>query len=56
MGTIEPGKLANLMFVAKNPLDDIANLKTVTMTVKRGALYRRSDYHPVTKDEAQGEM
>jgi imidazolonepropionase-like amidohydrolase len=56
MGTIEPGKLANLMFVAKNPLTDIDNLKTVTMTVKRGALYRRSDYHPITKDEAQGEM
>jgi imidazolonepropionase-like amidohydrolase len=56
MGTIEPGKLANLMFVAKNPLDDIANLKTVTMTVKRGELYRRSEYRPITKDEAVGEM
>jgi imidazolonepropionase-like amidohydrolase len=55
-GTIEAGKLANLMFVAKNPLDDIDNLETVTMTVKRGALYRRSDYRPITKDEAQGEM
>jgi imidazolonepropionase-like amidohydrolase len=55
-GTIEPGKLANLTFVAKNPLDDIDNLKTVTMTVKRGTIYRRSDYHPISKDEAQGEM
>ncbi|MGD0191794.1 MAG: amidohydrolase family protein [Rhizomicrobium sp.] len=56
MGTIEPGKLANLMFVAKNPLGDIDNLKTVVMTVKRGKLYRRSDYRPIAKDEAQGEM
>jgi imidazolonepropionase-like amidohydrolase len=56
MGTIEPGKLANLMFVAKSPLADIDNLKTVTMTVKRGVLYRRSDYRPITKDEAKGEM
>jgi hypothetical protein len=44
------------MFVAKNPLGDIDNLKTVVMTVKRGKLYRRSDYRPIAKDEAQGEM
>jgi predicted amidohydrolase YtcJ len=56
MGTIEAGKLANLMFVAKSPLDDIGNLKTVTMTVKRGKLYRRSDYRAITKDEAQGDL
>lgn len=55
MGTIEPGKLANLMFVAKNPLDDIDNLKSITMTVKRGILYRRRDYRPIAKDEVKGE-
>ncbi len=56
MGTIAAGKLANLVFVAKNPLDDIANLKSVTLTVKRGVRYRRPDYRPITRDEAQGEM
>ena len=56
MGTIAPGKLANLVFVAKNPLDDIANIKTVTLTVKRGAQYFRKDYRPITRDEAKGEM
>ena len=56
MGTIAPGKLANLVFVAKNPLDDIGNLKSIAMTVKRGVLYRRSDYRPIAKDEAKGEM
>jgi imidazolonepropionase-like amidohydrolase len=52
IGTIEPGKIANLVFTAKNPLDNIANLRTVVMTVKRGKLYRRSDYVPISKDEA----
>jgi imidazolonepropionase-like amidohydrolase len=56
MGTVEPGKLANFIFVSKSPLDDIANLKSVTMTVKRGGLYRRPAYRPITKDEAQGEF
>jgi imidazolonepropionase-like amidohydrolase len=56
MGTVAPGKLANLVFVAKNPLDDIANIKSVTLTVKRGAQYFRKDYRPITKDEAKGEM
>ena len=56
MGTVAPGKLANLVFLAKNPLDDIANIRSVTLTVKRGAQYFRKDYRPITKDEAKGEM
>jgi imidazolonepropionase-like amidohydrolase len=55
MGTLEAGKLANILFVAKNPLDDIENVQSVTMTVKRGKLYRRSDYRPIVKDEVQDE-
>jgi imidazolonepropionase-like amidohydrolase len=55
MGTLEAGKLANIVFTAKNPLDDIDNLQSVTMTVKRGKLYRRSDYRPIVKEEVQGE-
>jgi len=54
MGTLEKGKLANIVFVAKNPLADIANIKTVTLTVKRGKAFARRDYHPITKEEAKG--
>jgi imidazolonepropionase-like amidohydrolase len=56
MGTVAPGKLADLVFVAKNPLDDIANIKSVTLSVKRGTQYFRKDYRPISKDEAKGEM
>ena len=45
MGTLAPGKLANLVFVAGNPLEDIKALRSVVLTVKRGRAYPRSDYH-----------
>jgi imidazolonepropionase-like amidohydrolase len=44
MGTLAPGKLANLVFVARNPLDDITALREVVLTVKRGRAYPRADY------------
>jgi imidazolonepropionase-like amidohydrolase len=56
MGTIEPGKLANFLFVSKNPLDDIGNIRSVTLTVKRGVEYKRGDYRPIAASEAKGEM
>ena len=56
MGTLEPGKLANFVVLAKNPLDDVSNLKTVTLTVKRGVRFRRAEYRPITADEAQGDL
>ena len=42
--------------LGKNPLDDIANIRSVTLTVKRGMPYRRDEYRPIARDEAQGEM
>jgi imidazolonepropionase-like amidohydrolase len=53
MGTLERGKLANIVFLAKDPLADIANVKTVTLTVKRGKQYPRRDFKPITKAEAK---
>jgi imidazolonepropionase-like amidohydrolase len=42
MGTVEPGKLANLVVLAQDPLADIGHLRSVTETVKRGVRYPRS--------------
>jgi imidazolonepropionase-like amidohydrolase len=55
MGTIAPGKLANMVIVARNPLENIANLRSVLITVKRGRRFDRADYRPVTAAEMAGE-
>ncbi len=55
MGTIAAGKLANLLVVARNPLENIANLRSVVFTVKRGRRFDRADYRPVTAAEMAGE-
>ena len=54
-GSIQAGKLANLIAVAKDPTADIANLKTLELTVKRGREYRRADFKPLTKAELDDE-
>lgn len=51
MGSIAPGKLANLVVLERNPLDDIANMRSVVFTVKRGRAYDRNDYRPITAEE-----
>lgn len=44
IGTLEAGKFANMVFLKKDPLQDIANLRSVVLTVKRGRQFARSDY------------
>jgi imidazolonepropionase-like amidohydrolase len=48
MGSIEPGKLANLVVLSANPLGDVRNMKSVVLTVKRGRRFARKDYAPPT--------
>jgi len=55
MGTIAPGKLANLIVLAKNPLADVANLKSLEATIKRGRTYRRADFKPLAKGDIEDE-
>jgi imidazolonepropionase-like amidohydrolase len=51
MGTIAPGKLANLVFMTQDPLKDVRAFRSIVLTVKRGAPFWRKDYRPVTPAE-----
>lgn len=46
MGSITPGKLANMVVLSSNPLEDVRHMRSVVMTVKRGREFPRSDYRP----------
>jgi len=47
LGTIEAVKVADLIVVAENPLEDISNLRTLTMVIKDGKSV------DLTRDEGQ---
>lgn len=51
-GTVAPGRLANLVVLGRDPLADIANMRSVLFTVKRGRRFDRADYRPITAEEA----
>jgi imidazolonepropionase-like amidohydrolase len=48
MGSVAAGKLANLVVLARNPLDGLANLRSTLLTVKRGREYPRADFEGTT--------
>ncbi|ROO89097.1 imidazolonepropionase-like amidohydrolase [Actinocorallia herbida] len=48
-GTVEPGKLADLVVLAEDPYADIAALRTVVGTLKRGTWFDRADFSPAAK-------
>jgi imidazolonepropionase-like amidohydrolase len=43
LGTIEPGKLADLVVLDRNPLDNIANTRAIADVVADGQLYSRAE-------------
>jgi imidazolonepropionase-like amidohydrolase len=45
-GTIEPGKIADLVILASDPSDDIAALRQVHAVVKAGRIHERREYSP----------
>jgi len=44
LGTVEAGKLADLIVVSKNPLEDITNLRSLQMVFKEGSMVKSN--HP----------
>jgi imidazolonepropionase-like amidohydrolase len=43
-GTIEPGKIADLLVCEEDPARDLANLRSIVTVVKRGRAHHRADY------------
>jgi imidazolonepropionase-like amidohydrolase len=43
MGTIAPGKLADLVLLDANPTEDIRNLRKISGVVANGKFYDRAD-------------
>lgn len=56
LGSLEVGKRANILFIAKDPLADIQNLRAMVLTVKDSEEFWRNKYPPITKDEAKNEI
>ena len=52
VGVIAAGHRADLVVLARDPLADIANMRSVLFTVKNGRRFERSDYRPITREEA----
>lgn len=43
LGTVEPGKLADLVLLEANPLDQISNTQRIRAVVANGTLFQRAD-------------
>ena len=44
LGTVEPGKIADLLILSANPLDDIANIRAIDWVVQDGKLNSRQAF------------
>jgi len=54
MGTIEAGKVADLVLVQGNPLIDIGNTRRVVAVIARGTLFDRSRLHGIAAGASRG--
>jgi imidazolonepropionase-like amidohydrolase len=56
LGTIEAGKLADLVILDANPLADIANTREIRAVVADGRLYRRADLDGVLAEAGKSRV
>lgn len=45
LGVIEKGKLADLILVDGNPLENISDIRRVELTIKDGKIYRSAELY-----------
>lgn len=50
LGTVQAGRVADLVVLAANPLDDVANVQRVELVVARGRLYDRAAREALVRD------
>ena len=43
-GSVEAGKVANLLILKNNPIEDISNIRQVLFTMKNGMIFNYTDY------------
>jgi hypothetical protein len=54
-GVIAPGHYADLVVLERDPVADIANMRSILFTVKHGRRFARTDYRPIGREEMGGD-